>query len=122
MSIRTRSPSASPNPVPFRITTNCSEALRHRVVLVYPVVSGSVLSAADLQALAAHARQGGTLAAVNVLGGLTESFGIGEAVPSRTRFGMSFEAAPAERFGLTDPREQTLQLGDRRKQKETLGT
>src|SRR5689334_479079 len=61
--------------VPFAITTDYAEAVRHRVVLVYPRISGQ-MSAEALKALAALPRDGGTLIAVNVLGGgLEEVFG-----------------------------------------------
>ena len=66
--------------VPFLITTDYQQAMKHSVVLVYPMVSGNLLSAEALKALAALPRQGGTLIGFNVLGGgLNEVFGFGEA-------------------------------------------
>ena len=38
--------------VPFLITTDYQQAIKHSVVLVYPTVSGNLLSAEALQALA----------------------------------------------------------------------
>jgi peptidoglycan/xylan/chitin deacetylase (PgdA/CDA1 family) len=92
--------------VPFVITRDYHSALTHRVVLVYPIISGRTLSADALRALAGFK---GTLIATNVLGGgLAETFGFAEAVPSRTRSTISFAPSAIKRFGLDDPRESTL--------------
>jgi len=55
--------------IPFKITRDVQEALRHNVVLVYPVISGKVLSPEALRRLAEYPRAGGTLIGVQVLGG-----------------------------------------------------
>ncbi|MES2701254.1 MAG: polysaccharide deacetylase family protein [Bacteroidota bacterium] len=61
--------------VPFIITTSTAEALRHKVVMVYPMISGRVLAKEELQAIAAIPRNGGVLIATNVYGGgLNEVF------------------------------------------------
>src|SRR5262245_26088211 len=54
--------------VPFLITTDYRQAVKHSVVMVYPTVSGSVLPAEALKALAAVPHQNGTLIGFNVLG------------------------------------------------------
>ena len=65
--------------VPFLVTEDYRQALRHRVVLAYPTISGRTLSQEALKALAAFPRNGGTLIGVNVLGGgLNEVFGFRE--------------------------------------------
>ena len=72
--------------VPFRITLDYEDALRHDVVLVYPRISGRLLSPDALRALAEFPERGGTLIGVNVEGGgLASVFGFAEAVPSRER-------------------------------------
>jgi hypothetical protein len=72
--------------VPFRITLDYEDALRHDVVLVYPRISGRLLSPDALRALAEFPERGGTLIGVNVEGGgLASVFGFTEAVPSRER-------------------------------------
>jgi peptidoglycan/xylan/chitin deacetylase (PgdA/CDA1 family) len=92
--------------VPFVITRDYHAALTHRVVLVYPTISGRTLSGEALRALAGFS---GTLIATNVLGGGLEStFGFGQAVPSRTRAALTFSAEAVQRFGLDDPRESRL--------------
>ncbi len=110
--------------VPFRITTEVSEALRHKVVLVYPVISGKVLKSEELKALAAFPRRGGHLIGVNVLGGgLNEVFGFRAAVPSRGRFAMTLDPeASLLLAGFRHERERRLSFGDRGKYAETQGT
>lgn len=74
--------------VPITVTQDVDKALRHRVVLVYPIISGRVLQAHQLRALAGHVRGGGTVLAFNLAGGgLEDLFGVGEGreLSSRTR-------------------------------------
>jgi peptidoglycan/xylan/chitin deacetylase (PgdA/CDA1 family) len=92
--------------IPFRIVTDPAEALHHKVIMVYPSLSGANTSPAALQGFAAHVRAGGTLLAFSVLGGgLEEVFGFGSAVESplhhtldfaRTEFSRDFVQSPAE--------------------------
>jgi hypothetical protein len=99
--------------VPFVITRDYHEALRHRVVLVYPMISGLVLPADALTALADFPKAGGTLIACNVLGGgLATTFGFTDVTPSRTRYTLHFSAPASTHFDLVDARETTLRLGD----------
>ena len=53
--------------VPFTVTTDPYEALRHRVIMVYPVLSGRVLPPTALKAVVAHPRKGGTLIASTIM-------------------------------------------------------
>ncbi|MFM7217918.1 MAG: hypothetical protein ACKO1U_07875, partial [Bacteroidota bacterium] len=46
--------------VPFLITDDYRQAIQHKVVLAYPVISGAALSPEALSALAAFPREGGT--------------------------------------------------------------
>ena len=109
--------------VPFIITDDYAEAIAHRVVLVYPTISGSVLSSDALHALAAFPRSGGTLIGSHVLGGgLNEVFGFGEALASRQRFEVHFKLDAAVASTFTDPRERTLRLGNRDKKSDALGS
>lgn len=72
--------------IPFIITDRTSEAVKHNTVLVYPVISGKVLSRQDLQLLAAVPRNGGNLIGVNVLGGgLNEVCGFDSVIASNKR-------------------------------------
>lgn len=69
--------------VPITVTEDVDRALQHRVVLVYPIISGAVLDGPELRGLARHAREGGTVVAFQLAGGgLDELFGV---VPARNR-------------------------------------
>jgi peptidoglycan/xylan/chitin deacetylase (PgdA/CDA1 family) len=99
--------------VPFTMTRDVSEAVRHKVVLVYPFVSGLVLKPEELRALAAYPKSGGTLVASNVLGGgLKDVFGFGDVLPSRKRFAMTFSAATQTWLGFDEPEEKIVRFGD----------
>lgn len=109
--------------VPFLVTQDYREAARHRVVLVYPTISGKVLEAAALEALAGVPRRGGTLIGVNVLGGgLNEVFGFSEAVESRNRVEMRFSPETAVKWRLVDEREKHILVGNPKERENNLGT
>lgn len=109
--------------VPFMVTGDINEALRHRVVMVYPVISGAVLSPEKLQQLAAFPRNGGTIIGVNVLGALNEVFGFEEPVPSKQHFEIFMRSDSSELTNeFTDEREQHISIGNKKKFKETIGT
>jgi hypothetical protein len=77
--------------VPFVITRDYQRALQHKVIFVYPSISGKVLSAEAVQAIARFPQHGGTLIGQNVLGGeLYEIFGFADAVPSTTNTTLHF--------------------------------
>lgn len=99
--------------VPFLLTTNTAQALAHRVVLAYPEISGRVLAASDLRALAAHPRTGGTLIAANVLGGGLEGiFGFQQAAPSRQHYEIGFPTQHPLTAGFTHPRERVIRVAE----------
>ena len=79
--------------VPFLITTDHEKALQHDVVLVYPMISGRLLSPEKLTALADYPRQGGTLMAVNVLGGgLSPIFGFEDVIETKDHHRLNFSS------------------------------
>lgn len=99
--------------LPFVLTTNTAQALTHRVVFAYPRLSGAVLTAPELRALAAHPRTGGTLIAANVLGGGLESiFGFAQAIPSRQHYEIGFPAQHPLTVGFTHPRERVFRVAE----------
>lgn len=109
--------------IPFRITRDVHEALSHRVVLVYPMISGKVLTPEALQALATFPKRGGTLIGVQVLGGgLNQVFGFRDAIASRQRYDMRLAASDPLLAELTDPRERQLRIGIRDKGLDVMGT
>ena len=82
--------------IPFTLTEDYREALKHKVVMVYPVVSGKAMAAEALSALTDFAQQGGTLIATHVLGGgMNALFGFAEALPSTTHTQLRFGAGNA---------------------------
>lgn len=109
--------------VPFRITRDVHEALAHDVVLVYPMISGKVLSPEALTQLAEYPRAGGTLIGVQVLGGgLSQVFGFHEAVASRERYDIRLTGTDPLLEAFTDPLERHLRVGIRDKGIEVMGT
>lgn len=108
--------------VPFRFTTDVQQALQHRVVLVYPTISGQVLNQESLQALAAFPRNGGTLVGFNVAGGgLGPVFGFEEAVDDRTRTELRFDANRPVTAEFTDPREHVIPINSPQRSANDMG-
>jgi hypothetical protein len=109
--------------VPFILTQDYRQAVRHNVVLVYPTISGKVLEPAALEALAEFPRRGGTLIGINVLGGgLNRVFGFSEAVESRNRLEIRFGPTAAARWQLSDERERRIPIGRPEQMTNNLGT
>lgn len=109
--------------VPFRITRDVREALTHQVVVVYPMISGKVLSSQELQALAEFPQAGGTLIGVQVLGGgLNDVFGFRTAEVSRQRYDLHLSESDPLLADLTELRERHLRVGIRDKGIEVMGT
>ncbi|ROH88296.1 hypothetical protein ED236_02190 [Pseudomethylobacillus aquaticus] len=95
--------------VPLRITRDYKEALRHRVVLVYPTISGRVLPAEALQALIRFPEKGGTLIGVNVEGGgMAATFGFTDIAPARTRQAFTLDASHLRAQQFDDALERTV--------------
>jgi len=83
--------------VPVTVTRDADKALRHKVVLVYPTISGRVLKGPQISALAQHVRDGGTVVAFDLAGGgLEQVFGVvrGEERNTRTRLAWTDAAGP----------------------------
>ena len=63
--------------VPFVMTRDPAVAMRHRAVLVYPILSGRALTGNAIKGLAGHVRSGGGVLTFNLAGGgLEKLFGI----------------------------------------------
>ncbi|MBX3328872.1 MAG: hypothetical protein KF722_00610 [Nitrospira sp.] len=109
--------------VPFLVTQDYRQALAHRVVLVYPMISGRVLTSEAMKALASFPRNGGTLIGINVLGGgLNEVFGYREAQSFGRHFELRLNQLSPLLAQFTEPKEQVLRLGDRQKGGEPVGS
>lgn len=109
--------------VPFLITRDYRKALRHRVALVYPTISGRVLSAEALQALVKFPAEGGTLIGVNVEGGgLNEVFGFSEAQPAKTRCKITFDSKQTLAAPFGDLRENIIPFSSPRAGANGMGS
>jgi hypothetical protein len=108
--------------VPFRITRDYREAIKHKAVLVYPNISGASLDAAAIRALAAFARERGTLIGSHVLGGgMNELFGFDEAIPAK-HTSVKFDLNQSMASIFTDPMESTIVIGNAAAPESLVGT
>ena len=82
--------------IPFVMTQDPAAALRHKVIFVYPIISGRVLKADQFRALVDHVHTGGSLLTFDFEGGgLQDLFGIvGPPKPGLAET-VSWEADPA---------------------------
>lgn len=96
--------------IPFRMTKDYREALRHKAILAYPMISGGTVSSEAVAALSQHVQSGGTLVAVQPLANSMKSlFGFTEAIPSRQQKSLAFQKG-ALSWSLDDTREASLTI------------
>lgn len=97
--------------VPYCVTTDWREALRQRVVIVYPRLTGRSLPPEGLQAAEAHVIGGGTLIGFEVEGGvLPDLFGFARMQPSQSLSTITFTGqGPTAEF-LEEPNERQLRV------------
>lgn len=108
--------------IPFKITNDYREAVKHKAILAYPALSGENSSPAALKALAAYGRESGTLIADVVLGGgLEELFGFKETVAGR-HYQLTYDTKQPEAAALTDDREKTIPIGNPKLPQYLVGT
>ena len=99
--------------IPFFITRDFPQALRHRLVILYPSVDSHTFTEAQADLLTTFVRQGGFVFAQNVFsGGLQNLFGFRSFVPSRKRYHLAFSVTkdPVTKY-LNRPEERETQLG-----------
>lgn len=109
--------------VPFLITDDPARAIQHRVVLVYPMLAGSVLDPDSLGRLGAHVRGGGTLIGVNVLGGgLNTVFGFKSVAATREHARVRFDPGQPLAAEFTAPEEREIRIGKAGQDEKSLGT
>ena len=102
--------------IPFFITCDLSEALRHRLVILYPSVDSRTFTQPQADQLATFVRRGGFIFAQNVFwGGLQNLFGFRSFAPSRNRHRLVFSGTkdPVTKY-LNRPEERETQLGSER--------
>ena len=109
--------------VPFILTTDPQRALKHDVVFVYPMISGRLLPADTLQALAQHPLKGGTLIGTNVLGGGLESiFGFEGVRESKDHSTLTFNSQTPEARALGHIASGPIKIGSKTKIRSNPGT
>jgi hypothetical protein len=102
--------------IPFFITRDLPQALRHRLVILYPSVDWRTFTQSQADQLTTFVRQGGSIFAQNVFwGGLQHLFGFRSFAPSRKRYRLVFSATkdPVTKY-LNHPEERETQLGSDR--------
>src|ERR1700733_12485392 len=103
--------------IPFSITTNIADAIKHKVVLVYPSLMG--INAGDSRMLEGFARGGGTLIAFGMPGnGMQDVFGFTDAVPLHARYKLKFTHPPVD----ADPFEKEIPIDSPQATGLPLGT
>jgi hypothetical protein len=99
--------------IPFFITRDLGQALRHHLVILYPSVDSHTFTPLQADQLTTFVRQGGFIFAQNVFwGGLQNLFGFRSFAPLRTRHHLAFSATKdAVTKYLNRPEERETQLG-----------
>jgi hypothetical protein len=99
--------------IPFFVTHDLIQALRHHLVIIYPSVDGETFTNQQTNALTRYVKAGGHLFATNVFASaLKPLFGFRNYVPSRRRYRVDFTngADPALRY-FNRPEEEQVPLG-----------
>jgi hypothetical protein len=100
--------------IPFFITRDLPQALRHRLVVLYPSVDSHTFTQPQADQLTTFVGAGGFIFAQNVFwGGLQGLFGFRSFAPLRTRHHLVFSATkdPVTKY-LNRPEERETQLGN----------
>jgi hypothetical protein len=101
--------------IPFLITRDLGQALKHRLVILYPSVDSHTFSQAQAEQLTTFVRQGGYIFAQNVFwGGVKDLFGFREFEPSRKRYHLAFAGTDPVMKYLNRPEERETRLGSER--------
>jgi hypothetical protein len=99
--------------IPFFITRDLGQALRHHLVILYPSVDSHTFAEPQAEQLTAFVRQGGFIFAQNVFwGGIQSLFGFRSFAASRKRYHLAFLSTtdPVMKY-LNRPEEREVSLG-----------
>jgi hypothetical protein len=99
--------------IPFFITRDLAQALRHSLVILYPGVDSRTFTQPQAEEITTFVRQGGVIFAQNVFwGGMQSVFGFRSFVPSRKRYHLAFSSTtdPVMQY-LNRPEEREVSLG-----------
>ena len=102
--------------IPFFITRDLPQALRHRLLILYPSVDSHTFTEPQADQLTTFVQQGGFIFAQNVFwGGLQNLFGFRSFTPSLKRYHLAFSSTkdPVTKY-LNRPEERETQLGSDR--------
>jgi len=98
--------------VPFRVTEDYEEALKHDVVMVYPFISGRDLPTESFGAMRDFVKDGGTLLGFSVLGGgLNDMFGIDGVSEGKDKAFLTFDTGFAETDGFLERGLRYIKIG-----------
>ncbi len=99
--------------VPFFVTRGAQQALRHRLILIYPHVRANSLDAGTVAQLRRHVEEGGSILAQEAEGQAAEAlFGVRAVEASKRRHVLRFErGADAVLRYLNRPEELEVRLG-----------
>ena len=99
--------------IPFFITRELGQALRHSLVILYPGVDSHTFTQPQAEEITTFVRQGGVIFAQNVFwGGMQSLFGFRSFVPTRKRYHLAFSSTtdPVMKY-LNRPEEREVSLG-----------
>lgn len=99
--------------IPFFITRDLGQALRHRLVILYPSVDSRTFTQPQAEQITTFVGQGGFIFAQNVFwGGIQSLFGFRGFAPSRKRYHLAFSSTtdPVMKY-LNRPEERDVSLG-----------
>jgi hypothetical protein len=99
--------------IPFFVTRDLDQALRHSLVIVYPSADGRTFNEDEVRKLNLHVEKGGSLLSFKVVAGaLRPLFGFRDVVSSRRRHRVNFAISsdPIQRY-LNRPVEREVPLG-----------
>ncbi len=109
--------------IPFRITNQLDEALKHNLILVYPAISGKLLQAEQLKKIAKHIREGGSVIGINILGGgLNEIFGFKTVISSKNNSTITLKNNHPVLKDFDDVDLRTIRLNDKKSTESRFGS
>jgi peptidoglycan/xylan/chitin deacetylase (PgdA/CDA1 family) len=109
--------------IPYVITDDAAQAVQHRVVLVYPMISGKLLDREKQEALRQHVKNGGCVLATQVLGtDMKDLFGYGDVQEARAHYEVKLSAEHDLTRWMRDERERTVRLGNPDRPQSWIGT
>lgn len=109
--------------IPCLFTTDAGLAAQHRVVLVYPAISGRYVNQAQQKILRDHVAGGGCLLATQVLNeDLKDLFGFAKVEETRDHYEVSFVPGETLTAELDHERERTVRLGNPDRPASWIGT